>query len=1222
MVFKRLSIIVAIALTGNVAFAQTAPRLWHGVQREVHYRPDGGDFVLVNGKKRFNRALYGTNTAFRVEAGDLPEFALYMPGMGGNLKFGIINGNQSKWLINAAKIETRYRPGSMLYTIKDPLIGEGELKLSVIARADAEGVIVKATAKGIGRGLHLVAAFGGATGKKFSRDGDIGADPESSFYLKPEYCEDNIFNLSKNTFTLFYGKGKVLSETERYEIDHFPDKSKEKGTTSEKKQLTGLFPDVTTLKTGDATNLSTPLDLLNSSAKKSPLLVGRIPVSADKDYYFSVQNPSNNKIYQYKALAETFETAERKRKETAERVKINTPDPYLNTLGAALSMAEDGIWEYPTYLHGAIAWRMRLNAWRGPYVADVLGLSDRARAHFSSYANSQVISPETGPVVMDTALHLARHQEKMGTSVFSSGYISRNPNDNTKPHHYDMNLVFFDQLLTHFNYTGDIQFIKEMWPALKRHLAWEKRNFDNDGDGLYDAYAAIWASDALQYSGGGVTHSSAYNYRANKLAAKLASIVGEDPRPYKEEAGKILIAINRNLWLPAKGTYAEYKDLLGLKLTHPSPGLWSIYHALDSDVPNRLQAYQALRYIDTEIPHIPIQANGLEEKTLYTLSTTNWQPYDWSLNNVALAEVLHTALAYWQGGRPEEAYHLWRSNILESMYLSSSPGGFEQLSFYDAIRGELYRDFGDPVGMAARSLTEGLFGIRPNVLSDTLTIKPGFPFEWDHASFSVSTTSLDFKRQGDKDIYAISQAYPKMLNLKLQLRAWKDKIKSVTINGVKTDWKAIDGTVGYPEVEIASTKAPKFEITVEWEGKEIVKPLFVDAVIGEAFNKVAGIKGMLIEDPQKALKYGNEGEYTFSSSGNKTVFIKNTQGVFSWYRPINARVKERVEIIADQEQSSPAISLKLRNNGKAIHGRLTLNYGKKAFQKELILGSGDSISLSLGDNFLTSGTNAVRFDYEGKATQTKISNWAVKPLLKEVRNVELNKVFNDKVTNIFKNKYLSPRPQGPTLQLPWQGIGNWCYPLIDANVDDTGLRAAAGEKSQVVLPNGVSFATPSQTGAKNIVFTSKWDNYPDSISIPLKGKSSHAYFLMAGSTNPMQTQMDNGELVLIYKDGSFERLALRNPETWWPIEQDYFTDSFAFKTGAPKPYRVYLKTGEITREFRNFSTIKGYSNYAIDGGAGTVLDLPLNPDKELKELRLKTLTNDVVIGLMAVTLVK
>ena len=63
--------------------AQQPSGLWHGIEREVHYKPDGGDFLLVQGTRRFNRALYGGNTAFRVEAGDLPEFAMYLPGMGG-----------------------------------------------------------------------------------------------------------------------------------------------------------------------------------------------------------------------------------------------------------------------------------------------------------------------------------------------------------------------------------------------------------------------------------------------------------------------------------------------------------------------------------------------------------------------------------------------------------------------------------------------------------------------------------------------------------------------------------------------------------------------------------------------------------------------------------------------------------------------------------------------------------------------------------------------------------------------------------------------------------------------------------------------------------------------------------------------------------------------------------------------------------------------------------
>lgn len=82
-----------------------------------------------------------------------------------------------------------------------------------------------------------------------------------------------------------------------------------------------------------------------------------------------------------------------------------------------------------------------------------------------------------------------------------------------------MNLCYIDELLWHFNWTGDLEYARRMWPVLTRHLAWEKRNYDPDNDGLYDAYACIWASDALYYNSGAVTHSSAYNYRSNRLAA-------------------------------------------------------------------------------------------------------------------------------------------------------------------------------------------------------------------------------------------------------------------------------------------------------------------------------------------------------------------------------------------------------------------------------------------------------------------------------------------------------------------------------------------------------------------------------------------------------------------------------------------------------------------------------------------------------------------------------
>ncbi|MEJ8819408.1 DUF4450 domain-containing protein [Lacibacter sp. H407] len=1149
---RFISVVTSLFFLLTAINAQETKKLWHGIERELRYRPEGNDIVIENGTSRFNRALYGGNTAFRAEAGDLPEFALYMPGMGGNLKFGIVINGKSKWLIECKKIKAIYRAGSMLYEIKDELLGEGIIRLHLIALYSSEGMIVQLQTENISTAVQLVAVYGGATGKKFSRDGDIGADPESSFYLKPEYCKDNIFKIQKNSFQLLYGFAKPLSEEERYEVQHLPANANNTSSAADKgKELIGIFPTLSILKIKDATQQQSPAKLLLADSNvTAPIVTATLQLKNKEVYYFTVQKPAKNSIIYYDVLPRLFQQAEAARKKLADRIKVSTPDPFINTLGSVLGIAADAVWEDPSFMHGAIAWRMRLNGWRGAYIADVFGWHDRAKKHFNGYALSQVTMPLTGPVVADTALHLGRQQEKLGTSVFSSGYISRNPGGDLRAHHYDMNLVFIDQLLNHFNWTGDTAYVRQMWPLLVRHLDWEKRNFDADGDGLYDSYAAIWASDALQYSGGGVTHSSAYNYRSNKMAAQLAKIVGVDGTKYEIEANKILDAINEELWMQNKGWYAEYKDLLGNKLLHESAALWTIYHALDEGIADPFQSYQSLHYVNYYIPHIPIVAKGLKDSSLYTLSTTNWQPYTWSLNNVALAELLHTALAYWQGGDKEEAYRLWKSSLMESMYLGASPGSIQQLSFYDAIRGELYRDFADPIAMAGRTLVEGLFGVLPDALNDRLVIKPGLPKQWNNAALTTPNIQFVFKRTRLTEEYILQPTFSKQLKLQLIIPAYRESVESITVNDKLVQWKVVDSIIGTPSLQIDAVPAKSYAIIIKWKGEGFEKPVHKQAYNSKELVQVKLNKAIItntyqpVEVLRNLVRRTNMISGNLSNAGLNSLYLQLKQGDFSWFEPL-------------------------------------------------------SFSLIEDEPFVKTVTITPETKFE---------------------TVDITPHFNDVVTNIFKNDYLSPRPAVPTLQLPTQGIGNWAYPLVTANINDSGLRAKAGLKNEVLI-NQIPFKTTS-TEKKNIVFTSMWDNYPDSVVLPLSGTASHAYFLMAGSTNPMQSRMVNGAITVHYTDGSSSVLELKNPENWWPIEQDYFIDEYAFATGAPKPIRVSLKTGDVIPEKYKYTSIKGFANYAIDGGAATMLDLPLNPGKQLKSLVLKTIANDVVIGLMGITLLQ
>ncbi|HEY5346442.1 MAG TPA: DUF4450 domain-containing protein [Verrucomicrobiae bacterium] len=1029
--------------------------LTNNIDRPLRYWPVNGDFVITNGAEFFNRPLYGLNSAFRIDGGDKPEFSLYLPGRGGNLRFGIKTAAGIKWLNDAAQIIARYRPGSLVYEVRDPLLGDGELDLTALPLSEVKGLIVRAELCGAKNSVELVWAFGGVNGMKGQRGGDIGCEraPVSQFFqLRPEQCRGNKFSIATNIFIL-QSKAAIIA---------------------------GIFPANAKLQIADAAKWNLPAELFSPASLKTelPIVIGEMNLENNREDFLALKIDGDGKIAANN-LPQLFSAAENHRRTIAEKVVVETPDPFINAAAGALNIAADAVWDgkQQSFMHGAVAWRTRLLGWRGQYAGDELGWHDRTAAHFAGFAKNQNTNPipETIPPA-DEQFNLARSE----AAIHSNGDMSHN--------HYDMNLVAVDAFFRHLLWTGDTNYAAQMWPVIGRHLARERRlfrrEFGDDRLPLYEAYAAIWASDDLNYNGGGTAHASAYNYFENKMAARVAKILGKDATIYENEAALILRGMNKYLWLADTGNFAESKDLLGLQLVHPNCGLWTFYHTLDSEVPTPTQAWQMARWIDGHISHIPIRGANVPDENLFALPETSWLPYQWSLNNVVMAEAAHTALGFWQANRAETAFQLFKGEILDSGFLGLCPGNFGCMTSHDMARGEAQRDFADAIGINSRALIEGLFGIKPDALAGELKIVPGFPASWNFARIHHPDFNFEFRRAGLTETFLVESKFPKLMKLDLQIAALRSGAK-ITINGQSVKWSWIKDLFGVQRIEIESPAAEKFEVIVNWKGE------IPEAKVGP-------------------------------------------------------------EVAPVVLEKFPA------------------------------------------------------FDWNEKLTD------------KFFETVNIRPFFNDQVTQIFRNEYRTPRSPFASLATPDHGIGGWCEPNANFDVDDSGLRSLAAQNvGKIILPDGIPFATPGAKKTKNIIFTSQWDNYPREVSVPLAEKSSHVFLLMAGSTGALQSRFDNGEVIVTYADGSLAKLILRNPTDWWPIDQDYYIDDFAFARPASLPVRVDLKTGKIrVLEMNSFKGTGG----KISGGAATVLDLPLDATKELKSLTVRARANEIVIGLMSVTL--
>ena len=553
-----------------------------------------------------------------------------------------------------------------------------------------------------------------------------------------------------------------------------------------------------------------------------------------------------------------------------------------------------------------------------------------------------------------------------------------------------------EDYLWRFRYDANHDDMQRLWPSLVEY---------------------VQTDDKLPLS----TPALAKCYWLNTMVARVAALLQHNGATFFAKADEALALLNEQLWMADKGCWAESKDQKGLRRLHDTPALWSVYAPIDYDACTPEQSYLATKYMDRAIPHIPVTPQ------LSTLATSNWMPYTWDMNNVYPAAVMRAALACFKACRNEEGFRLLKATIIDQLYDGSSPANFGQTSKYDAVNGEQGRDVADHISIAARTLTEGLFGIRPDAFSRRCIIHPGFPESWDSASISTPYISYRYRRQGNLLIYDITQRFPEAQQVVLR------------VNLGKGEYRDILGTDDVHQV-----------ITVD-------APLKLPEV------------------------------YVYSS----------------------------------YEETPPTAE----------------------------------------------GTDEPTFELK-------------------FQKVDLTKSYNDSVSHLHPE------------------------------VVDTFFRKQIVKGEYLVM--GVPFHTPAE--GPNIVCASLSDRYPDKVSIPLKDRAWKIWLLLAGTTSTHESRMVNGLLVARYEDGTADTLRLVNPDNWCPVEQDYFVNDYSFHAPQPRPYRVSFDTGIVSRNLSKVMGIKGTSDLMIPGGAAQMLCMSLDPEKKVIALDIIPQSNDVVVGLMGLTL--
>lgn len=504
---------------------------------------------------------------------------------------------------------------------------------------------------------------------------------------------------------------------------------------------------------------------------------------------------------------------------------------------------------------------------------------------------------------------------------------------------------------------------------------------------------------------------------------------------------------------------------------------------------------------------------------------------------------------------PGDNYHLALAYFLSGLSEDGwdiMKGTFMHSAYGHTVPGNLGADqggidFGDCVHMFSRVLVSGLFGFEPDYPNGNVSFSPSFPDSWNYASISLPDFKLNFNT--DENVAKYNVEILRNAKIKFKLPVNTSEVYSLKVNGKETVF-TIEPAPGRPLVCFEIDKCKKADIEIFFSD---------DSISNEDINLIceSGTKNTLLAGSKDA----------------EIVDLYDPQDILESYKFKGNKVNFKISSVTGFH----TIVMKIKEGNVVYYKVVRIDViDKKKSEKEKDL-------------------YMLEADLEG--------DW---------ETIDISGVFNADIRQIYKQKYLSPRPNTVSVRIGVDGFSPWTFPYWGTTPPEIKLDSIATllEDENLSTPYGVPFVWSGKN--ENVAFTSLWDNYPDSIVFDLSGRKGEAIcFLVCGSTNMMQCNIENAEIRVNYSNGDSESLYLVPPVNYWnlcPI------DSHAT---APGQFSRSYYTSEIDRfcmpEIFPRNVSLGENCRAM------VLPMKLKKNRKIKNVVLKCLSQEVVVGLMGIS---